>query len=181
MQDVPAEVLRLAEDLNSYMPQRKGDRRLMCTRYVISMTEQPGPHATVVQRLRLAPDEVEDVVAEVRAFLRREGRAEATWEIGSSATPVDLYPRLQRLGMVPFEQAPHTTGMVFTARADAPPDWEIALPGVTVTLVGRDDRAGFRRAQQVFWACFGFQPETDADAILADHQVLLEAARRQNG
>lgn len=182
MQDVPAEVLQLAEDLNSYMPQRKGDRRLVCTRYVISMTEQPGPHATVVQRLRLEPGEIGDVVAEVRAFLRREGRAEATWEIGNSATPGDLYQRLQRLGMVPFEQAPRTTGMVFNVRTDAPPEWArdpvSGLPGVTVTLIERDDRDGFRRAQRVFWACFGFRPETDADTIL-DKDAALYACSPQ--
>jgi GNAT superfamily N-acetyltransferase len=166
MPHVPVEVLNLAEDLNAHMPQRKGDRRLVTTRYVIAMAEQPGPHATVVQRLRLVPDEVDEVVAEIRAFLRREGRAEATWEVGQSATPGDLLQRLKRLGMVPFEQAPHTTGMVFTASPEAPPSWAAELPGVTVTLVGRDDRAGFRRAQRVFWACFGFQPETDVDGIL---------------
>lgn len=166
MQDVPTEALQLAEDLNAHMPLRKGDRRLVTSRYVITLTEQPGPHAVVVQRLRLDPAEVDEVVAEVRAFLRREGRAEATWELGPSATPGDLIERLKLKGMVPFELAPHTTGMIFTARPDAPPSWASETPGVTVTRLAREDRAAFRRSQQVFWACFGYRPESDADQVL---------------
>lgn len=165
MVDLPADVLQLAEDLNAHMPQRPSDRRLVTSRYVISMAEQPGPHGTVVQRLRLRPAEVEGTVAEVRAFLRREGRTEATWELGPSATPHDLLARLGALGMEPFELEPRTVGMVFSPPADAAPAaWD--APAVEITLVGRSDRRAFVRSQEVFWSCFGFRPDTDPDQVL---------------
>jgi hypothetical protein len=86
----------------------------------------PGSFAgfTVVQRLRLEPEEVEDTVAEVRAELDRRGRMERTWEVGCSATPEDLTERLIDLGMEP-DREPYAVGMVLDHPPDpGPPDVE---------------------------------------------------------
>jgi GNAT superfamily N-acetyltransferase len=173
----PPEVLRAAEDLNTHLPLRKGDRRLETTRYVIGMSEQPGPHATVVQRVRLQPREVEDTVAEVRAFMRREGRAEATWEIGPSATPHDLADRLRDLGMIPFWHAARTSSMIFSVDGDEVPEALREEPAVRIAPIGRDparreaNRAAFFRSQQLFWTCFDFHSETPGQA---EHALVKE-------
>lgn len=173
----PPEVLRAAEDLNTHLPLRKGDRRLETTRYVIGMSEQPGPHATVVQRVRLQPREVEDTVAEVRAFMRREGRLEATWELGPSATPHDLADRLRDLGMIPFWHAARTSSMIFSVDGDEVPEALREEPAVRIAPIGRDparreqNRAAFFRSQQLFWTCFDFHPETPGQA---EHALVKE-------
>lgn len=173
----PPEVLRVAEDLNTHLPLRKGDRRLETTRYVIGMTEQPGPHATVVQRLRLAPGEVEDTVAEVRAFMRREGRTESTWEIGPSATPHDLADRLRDLGMIPFWHAARTSSMIFSVDGEEVPEALRGEASVRIAPIGRDpknreaNRAAFFRSQRLFWTCFEFHPETPSQA---EHSLVKE-------
>jgi GNAT superfamily N-acetyltransferase len=180
----PPEVLRFAEDINTHLPLRKGDRRLETTRYVIGMSEQPGPHATVVQRLRLKPDEVEDTVAEVRAFMRREGRMEATWEIGPSATPADLAERLRGLGMIPFWHAARTSSMVFTVEGDELPEAMRVEPGVRIEPISREgatreaNREAYFRAQRLFWTCFEFEPSSRAETerALEKDFLMYEAA-----
>ena len=52
------------------------------------------PSWNVVQRLRLAPGDVDEVRALVHKHLRGRERTACSWEIGSSATPPDLVERL---------------------------------------------------------------------------------------
>src|SRR5262249_42221946 len=105
------DVLSLAENSNVHHPLAPNDERIIDPRYVVYLG--PGSFAgfTVVQRLRLRPDEVEPTVAEIRAGLDRRGRMERTWEIGCSATPDDLTERLLDLGMEP-DREPYAVGMV---------------------------------------------------------------------
>ncbi len=114
--DLPAEVVSLAENSNLHHPLGPGSERVEEPRYVVFLG--PGSFAgfTVVQRLRLDGETVEDTVAEVRAMLDRRGRFERTWEVGSSATPPDLSDRLLAMGMVP-DREPYAVGMVL----DTPP------------------------------------------------------------
>lgn len=106
---LPPEVLRLAEDANSYTPLRAGEERLVEDRYILFLGAGPDdPHWTVAQRLRLLPEEVDPTVAEVRALVASRGRRGLSWEVASSATPSDLGRRLEALGIVPdveFEAA----------------------------------------------------------------------------
>ncbi len=81
--DLPAEVVSLAENSNLHHPLGPGSERVEEPRYVVFLG--PGSFAgfTVVQRLRLDGETVEDTVAEVRAMLDGRGRFERTWEVGS--------------------------------------------------------------------------------------------------
>jgi hypothetical protein len=111
------DVLSLAEDSNLHHPLGPTDERLVDPRYVVYLG--PGSFAgfTVVQHLRLRPDDVEPTVAEIRDELDRRGRMERTWEVGCSATPDDLTERLIDLGMEP-DREPYAVGMVL----DRPPE-----------------------------------------------------------
>ena len=123
-EDLAEDVLSLAENSNLHHPLGAGDERLVDPRYVVFLG--PGSFAgfTVVQRLRLGPDEVEDAVAEIRAELDHRGRMERTWEIGCSATPDDLTERLLDMGMEP-DREPYAVGMVLDRPPDpAPPEIE---------------------------------------------------------
>jgi hypothetical protein len=110
------DVVSLAENSNLHHPLGPTDERLVDPRYVVYLG--PGSFAgfTVVQRLRLEPDEVEATVAEVRTELESRGRMERTWEVGCSATPEDLTERLLDLGMEP-DREPYAVGMIL----DRPP------------------------------------------------------------
>jgi len=118
--DLAEDVLSLAENSNLHHPLGPDDERLVDPRYVVYLG--PGSFAgfTVVQRLRLEPDEVEDTVAEVRAELDHRGRMERTWEVGCSATPDDLTERLIDLGMEP-DREPYAVGMVLDHAPDPGP------------------------------------------------------------
>jgi hypothetical protein len=118
------DVLSLAENSNLHHPLGPTDERLVDPRYVVYLG--PGSFAgfTVVQRLRLQPDEVEGAVAEIRAELDHRGRMERTWEVGCSATPDDLTERLLDMGMEP-DREPYAVGMVLDHPPDpGPPDVE---------------------------------------------------------
>jgi len=112
---IAGDVLSLAENSNLHHPLGPTDERLLDPRYVVYLG--PGSFAgfTVVQRLRLQPEEVEPTVAEVRADLDRRGRMERTWEVGCSATPGDLTERLLDLGMEPDRES-YAVGMVLDHR-----------------------------------------------------------------
>lgn len=158
--DVPPEVLALAEDLNVTMPPRPGDRRIETDRWAIHLGTMPGPHGTVVQRLRLKGCDVEATIEEVRARLRAEGRRTATWEVGPSATPGDLAPRLLASGMRAAPE-PVATAMLLDRplAADDP-----AATGLVVRAVETLD--DFRRVQELFWTCFSVTPDAETRARL---------------
>src|SRR5262245_12031841 len=82
-------------------------------RFVLWMGRADHPAWNVAQRFRLGADELDEVRAEIHAALRARGRTGCTWEVGSSATPVDLVDRLLALGLV-FEDDPFAVGMVLT-------------------------------------------------------------------
>jgi hypothetical protein len=139
------DVLSLAENSNLHHPLGPTDERLVDSRYVVYLG--PGSFAgfTVVQRLRLRPDEVEPTVAEIRAELDRRGRLERTWEIGCSATPGDLTERLLDLGMEP-DQEPYAVGMVL----DRPPAPAPAHVEVRRVSTIEDYRTSVRIAMDAF-------------------------------
>ncbi len=110
---------RLAESLNAYMPLGPTDERIETPEYVVWLgSDKHHPAFTVVQRLQIAPDRVDAVVAEIRALLADRGRAASTWEVGPSATPANLVERLHALGFMPFEE-PFATGMLLRRPLDA--------------------------------------------------------------
>src|SRR4029079_14570848 len=111
---LPSFVLELAENLNINMPLRPGDERIVRPGWAAFGGAQVDPHHNVVQRFRLAPDEVAATVAEVRAIFAARGRTQISWEVGDSAEPKDLAERLIALGMKPFVPHDLSVGMVLT-------------------------------------------------------------------
>jgi hypothetical protein len=118
---ISEEVRRFAEDPAAWGEIGPGSAltRILTDRYCLLLG--PVPTFTTVSRLRLDPDDVSETLAEVRARVAEHGHRDATWWVGSSATPGDLADRLQTHGLVPDERPgsdPHSTTMVL---ADEPP------------------------------------------------------------
>lgn len=111
---IPEHVLRVAEDLNTYLPLAAGDERHETLEYVLWMGPTTDPHHNVVQRLRISEGTLPTIVAQARAIFKARGRHQATWEVGNSATPKDLAAQLIALGMKPDDPDPVATGMVLT-------------------------------------------------------------------
>jgi hypothetical protein len=153
--DVPAEILELAENANTYTPLGPQDERIVDGRYVLWMGRGDAPYWNVAQRFRLADDEVDDVVGEVRGHVRRRGRSALTWEVGSSATPPDLVDRLLALGMVD-DREPLAIGMALTEPPSAPP------PDVEVRRAESSDE--LREASRIAAVAFGDDPDEAAAA-----------------
>jgi hypothetical protein len=133
----------LAEHSNAYTPLDHGQQRIEDPRFVIWLGRGRSAYSTVVQRLRLAPGEVEETVEEVRDLLRRLERRAASWEVSGSATPADLVERLERLGLARDREF-HVVSMVL----DGPPPE--APPGFDVRPVETaDDYVAALRVQHV--------------------------------
>lgn len=122
--EVSETALALAASLNTYLPLEEGHERIEDDRYVVWLGGVDHPSFTVVQRLRLAEDEVEETVGEVRTLLRERGFTAATWELTGSTTPAGLEARLAALGMVP-DREPDVVGMVLTEPLSPPAGVEV--------------------------------------------------------
>lgn len=173
MFEIPQAVRELAEDIPAYGPPRDGDRRVVTPGYIVFLGHTPGPHSTVVARLRLGPGEVPATVAAVRELLRAEGRSVASWEVGTSATPQSLCDELLALNMKPV--APpftRTTAMVLPA---IPPRTGPRPQDVEITRVST--LADFRRAQEIYWSCFDFKPDAAAQAEIEPNFCRLRESR----
>jgi hypothetical protein len=104
-------VLReVAEYPNSFGPLAAGDERIDTGRYTLCLG--PGSTWNTVQRQRFPLEEVDDVLAEVRAELRSRGRTQTQWEVGSSAAP-GLVDALLERGLVP-DRDPYAVALVLT-------------------------------------------------------------------
>jgi GNAT superfamily N-acetyltransferase len=100
-----SEALReFAEDPPAWgdLDPRSGLERVLTDRYCLLFG---GGTFTHVCRLRLDPDDVGDVLHEVRAEMGRRGAPRARWSVGWSATPSDLVDRLVAHGLVAEDHA----------------------------------------------------------------------------
>jgi hypothetical protein len=154
-------IRELAENANTYTPLASDEERVVDPRYVISFGAGTDPHFAVVQRLRLQSEQVDEAVAEIRALISARGRAACTWEIGDSATPVDVVQRLLALGCEP-DREPLAIGMVLTEPPDDDP------PSVTARRVQTlaEYEEAIRIAHEAFHA-----PQTSTDEALARSAV----------
>lgn len=156
-------IRELAENANAYTRLGPGEERIESDRFVIWFgpgTSHPG--YTVVQRLRLEDDGIEESVAEIRALVAARGRRACTWEVGDSATPAGLRDRLLDLGMTP-DREPYAVGMVLTE----PPAGEDAAGVSARRATSEDDYVAAARI-----ACVAFEmPARQLDE-------LVELARR---
>jgi len=155
---LPERVRTLAEELNAHLPLRQGDERIVDPRFVLYLGAGEDPHFTVVQRLRLGPGELPQVVAEVRRLLAARGRRGATWELGPSSQPAALAAGLRALGMRPDPLEFEVAGMVLM-RPPEPPNFAVS-DSITVERV--ESAARLRQVQVIFSGCFG-TPLGDSD------------------
>ncbi|MEA2676084.1 MAG: hypothetical protein QOJ81_225 [Chloroflexota bacterium] len=119
------ELLReIAEYPNSFAPLGPRDELIENDRYSLWIGAG-GSKWNTVQRQRLAADQVETAVEEVRGLLRQRGRESTQWEVGSKATPNDLVDRLLALGLI-RDKDPVAAALVLTQPPPAPPPGVVA-------------------------------------------------------
>jgi hypothetical protein len=141
-------VLReVAEYPNSFGPLAAGDERIDTGRYTLCLG--PGSTWNTVQRQRFPLEEVDDVLAEVRAELRSRGRTQTQWEVGSSAAP-GLVDALLERGLVP-DRDPYAVALVLTREPPAIP------PVFTARQVATLEE--LEAAAEVQWEAFEATPE----------------------
>jgi GNAT superfamily N-acetyltransferase len=158
---IPEDIRRFAEDPAAWgeIPAESALTRILTDRYCLLLG--PVPTFTSVSRLRLEPEEVPEVLAEVRAQVAQAGHREAQWWVGPSATPGDLADRLRARGLVPDERPgsePHSTSMVLAEEPPLPP------AGVVARRVESFDE--FLRAGKIGDVAFA-APKEDAKAYEA--------------
>jgi hypothetical protein len=146
-------VLReVAEYPNSFGPLAAGDERIDTGRYTLCLG--PGSTWNTVQRQRFPLEEVDDVLAEVRAELRSRGRTQTQWEVGSSAAP-GLVDALLERGLVP-DRDPYAVALVLIREPPAIP------PVFTARQV--ETLEELEAAAEVQWEAFEATPEEIAEA-----------------
>jgi hypothetical protein len=142
-------VLReVAEYPNSFGPLAPGDERIDTGRYTLCLG--PGKKWNTVQRQRFPLEEVDSVLAEVRAALTERGRTQTQWEVGSSA-PAGLVDALLERGLV-RDKEPYAVALVLTH--EPPP----AAEGLTARSVESFEE--YEAANAVQWEAFEM-PEQD--------------------
>lgn len=115
----------------------------------------PGPGFGVVGVEALAFDETEEVVAEARRVLRNHGKTRGIWFIPEACTPVGLANELQRLGFVPFAEAPGDEPRAAVMVATEPPP----QGPVDVTAREAQTQEEFRAGRAVVQGAFEFSEE----------------------
>jgi len=147
-------VLReIAEYPNSFGPLARGDERLETDRYTLCLGA--GSTWNTVQRQRFPLEQVDDVLAEVRAELRARGRTQTQWEVGSSAPP-GLVDALLERGLVP-DKDPYAVALVLTQE---PPAIGQAFSARRVETL-----AELEAAARVQWEAFGATPQEIEEAL----------------
>lgn len=160
----------VAEYPNSFGPLGLSDERIAGDRYTLCMGA--GSTWNTVQRQRFRAEEVDAVLAEVRALLRARGRVKTQWEIGSTAQPRELVDLLLARGLA-LDREPYAAALVL--RQPPPP----ARPGVVARRVETFDE--FVAANEVQWQAFTMRVEEvrEARALLAQRwretQMIMHA------
>lgn len=115
--------VELAENPNTYTPLGPNAERVVTDRFVLWM----GRQATwnVAQRFAMRPDEIDDVIEEIRDLLRARGRSTCAWEIGSHARPADLPEQLLARGFADDQPEPLAIGMALTEQPPPGPPYVV--------------------------------------------------------
>jgi hypothetical protein len=156
-------VLReVAEYPNSFGPLGPGSERIDTGRYTLCLG--PGSTWNTVQRQRFPLEELDEVLAEVRAALRERGRTQTQWEVGSSA-PEGLVQALLERGILP-DKEPYAVALVLT---DEPPP---AADGLVARPVETFEE--YAAANAVQWEAFEM-----SDKEIAESRELLPRLYRE--
>ena len=146
----------VAEYPNSFGPLGPNDERIDTGRYTLCMAT--GKKWNTVQRQRFPLDDVDEVIAEVRATLRERGRPQTQWEVGSSAPP-GLVDALLERGVI-RDKEPYAVALVLTREPPPVPD------GLTARAVETFEE--YEAANAVQWEAF----EMSAEDIAASRELL---------
>jgi hypothetical protein len=142
----------VAEYPNSFSPVGENEERIETGRYTLCIGA--GSTWNTVQRQRFPLEELDDVLAEVRAALRKRGRTQTQWEVGSSA-PEGLVDALLERGVEP-EKDPYAVALVLTS--EPPP----IAPGLTARQI--ESLEELEAAMAVQWEAFEASPEEIEEA-----------------
>jgi hypothetical protein len=155
-------VLReVAEYPNSFGPLAPGDERIDTGRYTLCIGT--GKKWNTVQRQRFPLEEVDAVIAEVRAALTARGRTQTQWEVGSSA-PAGLVDALLERGLT-RDKEPYAVALVLTR--EPPPIAE----GLSARAVENFEE--YAAANAVQWEAF----ESSQEDIAESRKLLPERYR----
>src|SRR5213082_3979184 len=148
----------VAEYPNSFSPLGENEERIETERYTLCIGA--GSTWNTVQRQRFPLEEVDDVLAEVRAALHARGRTQTQWEVGSSAPPGLVDVLLER-GLVP-DKDPYAVALVLTHEPPA------IAPIFTARQV--ETLEELEAAARVQWEAFEATPEEieEARRLLSD-------------
>ena len=142
----------VAEYPNSFGPLGPKDKRIDTARYTLCLGM--GKTWNTVQRQRFPLEELDEVLAEVRAALHERGRTRTQWEVGSSA-PEGLVDALLGRGLV-RDTDPYAVALVLTREPPA------AGAGLVARRVETFD--DYQRANAVQWEAFGMTEDEIAEA-----------------
>jgi hypothetical protein len=155
-------VLReIAEYPNSFGPLGPNDERIDTDRYTLWMGQ--GAKWNTVQRQRFELDELDGVLAEVRATLEQRGRTHTQWEVGSSAAPGLVEALLER-GLA-RDKEPYAVALVL--QHEPPP-----VPGLVARRVESFEE--YAEANAVQWEAFDMP-----SAEIAESRELLPQRYRE--
>ena len=94
---IPKRVHELAEDPSAYTPQGGTARRVDADGWSLVLAETD--RSTILSRLRVSDDELENALEQVRRLVRAAAGGLVTWWLSDSTTPVDAEERLLALGL----------------------------------------------------------------------------------
>ncbi|HEY5437160.1 MAG TPA: hypothetical protein VIK13_18170 [Candidatus Limnocylindrales bacterium] len=142
----------VAEYPNSFGPLGPRDEGIDTGRYTLCLGM--GTTWTTVQRQRFPLNELDEVLAEVRAALRQRGRTRTQWEVGSSA-PAGLVDALLARGLV-RDTDPYAVALVLRREP----------PAAGEGLVGRraETFQEYAAANAVQWEAFAMSEAEIAEA-----------------
>jgi GNAT superfamily N-acetyltransferase len=137
---VEAPLLELAEEPGLWLPPEPTHDVVFADGYCLVTYGR----SAWVHRIRLAAEDVERAVADVRSLLRARGLDEVTWWIGERSTPADLVSRLEALGLEADDPPQMTTLTIEREPA--------GVPAVEVRRV--ETVEDYLTALEIDWAAF---------------------------
>jgi predicted N-acetyltransferase YhbS len=181
----------LAADAYAYLPAADAeiDRQ---PRFVLRHAPNPHPMLGLVLRQRMSAGEVEEAVADARAWFAARGRTRFAWAVADTASPPDLVQRLLALGLQPFADDPVYAGMILDEEPPAVPfvdvrrieTFEDELAAAELTFESFDlteeQRAAAREGMRERWEQARAQDDGSTDGFLAsiDGRVVGAAGAR---
>jgi GNAT superfamily N-acetyltransferase len=189
-----ARLLELAEEPGLWIPLAPPSELIQANGYCLVTS----PRSASVERIRLAPDQVERAIEETRALAREREFDHLTWWLGELTTPAGLAERLDGLGFEPDRDTPVMTTLTIERTPAGEPTVEVRRVATVdeylraleldwdVWNVPEEERAGYRPIQRRAWplleasgrtshylAYLDGEPAGFARAVFTPHAAIL--------